>query len=68
MPIYDISCKECGFREEHPFVSYKDFDTYGCPNCGAKTWIKHPCRTSWVLSKQSLQKQSMIEMGDIKGI
>jgi len=65
MPVYDISCKKCGLREEHAFLSYKDFDVYICPQCGTKEWIKHPCKTNWCFGKHSIQKDSASEVAEM---
>jgi putative FmdB family regulatory protein len=40
MPLYDFSCKECGFIDE--FVTHIDADSMPCPKCGATMIRKFP--------------------------
>jgi len=56
MPIYDITCGKCGFREERLFASHRDLYYYPCPKCGVMAWTKNPVNANWRWSKGLLQK------------
>lgn len=47
MPIYNLQCKKCLYKEEKLFPKYESVHAYLCPVCGSLAWTRRPTRTSW---------------------
>jgi len=65
MPIYDISCGKCGFKEERLFQNQREFENHKCPTCGIHKWVKKPSRVAWFLGKKFLQKDAASQTAEM---